>query len=155
MHTTPKRSAERLLPRRLRNRRQRAAAATAASAIAITAALILVFGAVLGPSRPGTAPLLAGFEARSYRPGEVAVLNIGGGTTNRVTLQLFLAGGAADPRAKARTWDGPTFGRGVTAPVQLERPAGRSQWLVRVPLGSHWPSGDYVARLSWNGHSDY
>ena len=155
MHTTPKRSAERLLPRRLRNRRQRAAAATAASAIAITAALILVFGAVLGPSRPGTAPLLAGFGARSYRPGEVAVLNIGGGTTNRVTLQLFLAGGAADPRAKARTWDGPTFGRGVTAPVQLERPAGRSQWLVRVPLGSHWPSGDYVARLSWNGHSDY
>jgi hypothetical protein len=141
-------------PRRLRTRGRRAAVTTVASGIATAAALVLVFGAVLGPGRAGTAPLLAGFEARSYRPGQVALLNIGGGTTNRVALQLFLAGGAADPRAQARAWDGPTFGRGVTPPVELHRPSG-AQWLVRVPIGANWPSGDYVARLSWNGHTDY
>jgi len=155
MDTDARRPRERQLPWDFRSRRQRAAAATLASAVAIAAALVLVFGAVLGPARGGAAPLLAGFEARSYRPGQVALLAIGGGTTNRVTLQLFLAGGAADPRAKARTWDGPTFGRGVTAPVQLRRPAGQSRWLARVHLASTWPSGDYVARLSWNGHTDY
>src|SRR5262245_36488788 len=155
MHTTPKRRAEQRLPRGLRSPRQRAAAATAASAVAVAAALVLVFGAVLGPGKAGTAPLLAGFEARSYRPGQVALLHIGGGTTNAVTLQLFLAGGAADPRAKARAWDGPTFGRGVTPPVQLHRPSGQSEWVARVPLGATWPSGDYVARLSWHGHTDY
>jgi N,N-dimethylformamidase beta subunit-like protein len=155
MDTTPQHLRERRSRWVPRSRRQRAAAATITSAVAIAAALVLVYGAVLGPARAGTTPLLAGFEARSYQPGQVALLNIGGGTTNRVTLQLFLAGGAADPRAKARAWDGPTFGRGVTAPVQLHRPAGGSSWLVRVPLGSNWPSGDYVARLSWHGHTDY
>ena len=78
MDTRPQRLRERRLPRGFRSRRQRAAAATLVSAVAIGAALVLVLGAVLGPARAGTAPLLAGFEARSYRPGQVATLSIGG-----------------------------------------------------------------------------
>src|SRR5262249_21227669 len=96
----------------------------AASAVAIAAALVLVFGAVLGPGKAGTAPLLAGFEARSYRPGQVALLKIGGGTTNAVTLQLFLAGGAAAPRAKARALDGPTCGQRGDATGAATSPEG-------------------------------
>ncbi|HJQ73972.1 MAG TPA: N,N-dimethylformamidase beta subunit family domain-containing protein [Gaiellaceae bacterium] len=136
-------------------RRQRAAAATLASGLAVVAGLAIVFGAVLGTSRAATPPpLLAGFEARSYAPGQTAVLDIGGGTTNRVTLQVFLAGGAAVPGAAAHGWDKVTFGTPVSAPQQLHRPSG-GPWVAQVPLDASWPSGDYVARLSWSGHTDY
>jgi hypothetical protein len=110
---------------------------------------------VLGPARAGTPPPLAGFEQRSYRPGQVALLNIAGGETNSVTLQIFLAGAPGAPGAAFGGWDKSTFGSAVTPPRQLRRPAGAQGWLVRVRLGSAWPSGDYVARLSWHGQTDY
>jgi len=117
---------------------------------------VLVYGALLGPGRAGTQPLLAGFEARSYAPGQVAVLAVGGGDTNRVTLQLFQAGASGTPGpAAAPGWDKSTFGKPVTVPRQVRRPAGKRRWLVHIRLGSDWPSGDYVARLSWRGHADY
>jgi hypothetical protein len=117
--------------------------------------LVVVFAAVLGEGRAAISPLLAGFQARSYAPGQVASLAIGGGTTNRVTLQFFLAGGAAVPGAAAHGWDKVTFGRPMSAPQVLRRPAGGQSWLVHLRLRSDWPSGDYVARLRWNGHTDY
>ena len=115
---------------------------------------MVVFGAVLGSGRAANEPLLAGFEARSYAPGQVAVLDIGGGTTSRVTLQFFLAGAAVAPGAAAHGWDRVTFGQPMSAPQQLHRPSG-GRWLAHLRLGSDWPSGDYVARLSWHGHTDY
>jgi hypothetical protein len=68
--------------------------------VAIAAALVFVYAAVLGPTFAGTAPLLAGFEARSYAPGETATLRIAGGGTSKVTLLLFLGAGThLRPRA--------------------------------------------------------
>ena len=75
------------------------AAASLTSSVAVVAALALVFGVVLGTGRAATSPLLAGFEARSYAPGQVAVLDIRGGQTNRVTLQVFQAGASGTPGA--------------------------------------------------------
>jgi hypothetical protein len=129
------------------------AAASVAFGIAIAAALVFVYAAVLGPTFAGTAPLLAGFEARSYVPGQTATLRIGGGGTSKVTLQLFLAGGPAAVGAASLGWDRTTFGRAVTVPPQVHRP--RGPWLVHVRLGSSWPSGDYVARVTWPGHTGY
>ena len=83
MHSTANPFHDPPLGRFLRSRRQRATLATLGSGIAVAAALAIVFGTVLGPSRAGTEPLLAGFEARSYAPGQTAVLDIGGGTTDR------------------------------------------------------------------------
>jgi hypothetical protein len=131
-------------------------AAGLVSGVAVVAAVAVVFGAVLGAGRAGTSPLLAGFEARSYAPGQVAVLDIGGGDTSRATLQIFQAGaaGTAGPAA-APGWDARTYGKPVTAPALVRRPSGDGRWLVHVRLGSHWASGDYVARLSWGPHTDY
>jgi N,N-dimethylformamidase beta subunit-like, C-terminal len=122
--------------------------------VAVAAALVVVFGAVLGSGRAATGPLLAGFEARSYAPGQVALLDIGGGTTSRVMLQFFLAGGAAVRGGGVHGWDKVTFGEPMSAPQQLHRPSS-GRWLAHVRVGSDWPSGDYVARLSWHGHTDY
>jgi hypothetical protein len=154
MHSTANPLHDPPLARFLRTRRQRATLATFGSAIAVTAALAIVFGIVLAPSRAGTPPLLAGFEARSYAPGQTAVLDIGGGATDRVTLQLFLAGSPVTPTAQSFGWDRTLFGRAVTAPRQVLRPA-RSRWHVHVRLDATWPSGDYVARLRWHGHTAY
>jgi len=111
---------------------------------------------VLGPGRAATGPTLAGFEARSYIPGQLATLEIGGGQTSRATLQIFQAGASGTPGpAAAPGWDKDTFGKPVTTPRQVQRPAGSRRWLVHVRLGSSWPSGDYVARLSWGAHTDY
>jgi hypothetical protein len=131
-------------------------AASLASGVAAIAAVAIVFGFVLGPGRAGTSPLLAGFQARSYAPGQVAVLKIGGGDTSRATLQIFQAGASGTPGPAAATgWDKHTFGKPVTAPQQVQRPSGKGRWLVHVRLGSSWASGDYVARLSWGSHADY
>lgn len=107
-------------------------------------------------STGGPAPTLAGFEARSYAPGQVAVLAIDRARTRSVTLQIFQAGASGTPGpAAAPGWDRRTFGKPVTAPLQLRRPAGTGRWLVHVRLGSSWTSGDYVARLTWPGQTDY
>ena len=108
-----------------RSRRQRAAAASFVSSIAIVAALVVVFGTVLGSGHAGTGPTLAGFAARSYAPGQVAVLDIGGSQTDSATLQIFRAGASGTPGpAAAPGWDKNTFGKPMTAPRQVRRPAG-------------------------------
>ena len=108
-------------------------AANLASGVAVAAATAVVFGVVLGPGRAGTSPLLAGFQARSYAPGQVAVLAIGGGDTNRARLQIFQAGASGTPgQSAAPGWDKHTFGKPVTAPQQVRRPPGKSRWLVQV-----------------------
>ena len=156
MNIAPNHLRHRRVPRSPRARRQRAAAASLASGVATVAAFAVVFGAVLSPSNAATGPLLAGFLARSYAPGQTAVLAIGGGQTDRATLQIFQAGASGTPGpAVASGWDKSTFGKPVTAPQQVRRPRGPGRWLVRVRLGSTWASGDYVARLSWGGHTDY
>jgi hypothetical protein len=131
-------------------------AANLASGVAVVAAVALVFGVVLGTGHAATSPLLAGFQARSYAPGQVAVLGIRGGDTNRATLQFFQAGASGTPGpAVGAGWDKHTFGKPVTAPQHVRRPSGGRRWIVHVRLGSNWASGDYVARLSWSGHTDY
>jgi hypothetical protein len=138
------------------SRRQRAAFLTAVSGVVTVAALVGVYGIVLRPGSAATQPLLAGFEARSYAPGQVAKLNVAGDDTDRVTLQLFQAGASGTPGpAAAPGWDKTTFGKPVTAPQLVRRPAGKRDWLVRIHIGSNWSSGDYVARLSWGGNTDY
>ncbi len=155
MATAPSRLRHPRAPRALRSRRQRRAALAVASGVAIAAALVLVYAAVLGPAGTGTQPLLAGFAERSYAPGQVAVLRVAGGATQQATLQLFLAGAAETSGAKRGGWDRHTFGKPVTAPRPLHRPAAGSPWTVSIRLGSRWQSGDYVARLTWPGHHDY
>jgi hypothetical protein len=131
-------------------------AAGLASGVAVIAAVAIVFGVVLGPGQAGTSPLLAGFGARSYVPGQVAVLNIGGGNTSRATLQIFQAGDSGTPGpAAAPGWDKNTYGKPVTVPQQVRRPSGKGRWLVHIRLGSTWASGDYVARLTWGARTDY
>jgi N,N-dimethylformamidase beta subunit-like protein len=139
-----------IAPRRFRP------AANLASGVAAVTAAALVFGVVLGPGHAGTSPLLAGFLARSYAPGQVAVLDIRAGDTSRATLQIFQAGASGTPGpAAAPGWDKPTFGKPVTAPLVVRRPSGNRRWLVHIRVGSSWASGDYVARLTWGGHTDY
>src|SRR3954470_10242906 len=130
--------------------------ANLASGVAVAAATAIVFGVVLGPGHAGTSPLLAGFLARSYAPGQVALLAVRGGDTTRARIQIFQAGasGTSGPAA-ARGWDKHTFGKPVTAPQRVRRPSGTRRWLVHVRLGSNWASGDYVARLTWGVHTDY
>ena len=156
MNISANRLRQRRIPPSPRSRRQRATTVSAASSAAIVAALAIVYGAVLGPSRAATTPTLAGFEARSYAPGQVAVLAVGGSRPSRATLQVFQAGASGTPGpAAAPGWDKNTFGKPVTTPEVVSRPAGASRWLVHVRLGSDWASGDYVARLTWPGHADY
>jgi hypothetical protein len=156
MNVAPHYLRQRRIPHLPRSRRQRVAIANVVSGVAVVAAFALVYGTVLSSGRASAAPLLAGFGARSYAPGQVAVLNIGGGDTNRATLQIFQAGASGTPGpAAAPGWDKSTFGKPVTTPQQLQRPSGNRRWAVHVPLGSRWASGDYVARLTWGAHTDY
>jgi hypothetical protein len=130
-------------------------AANLASGVAVAVATAVVFGVVLSPSRAATSPLLAGFQARSYAPGQVATLNVRGAETNRATLQIFQAGASGTPGATAASgWDKHTFGKPVTAPRRVRRQSG-NRWRVRVRVGSDWASGTYVARLTWGNHADY
>ena len=103
----------------------------------------------------GRRPLLAAFGARSYRPGRVAVLRIDSSPVSRLTLRLFLAGGAGTTAVAPGARDRLTFGQAVTEQVQVRRPRGGRAWLVHIRLGSDWPSGDYLAHLSAPGVSDY
>jgi N,N-dimethylformamidase beta subunit-like protein len=154
MNIAPRRLRARRIPRLPRSRRQRAAIAGLGVAVAVAVAVVLAV--VLSSGHAGNSPLLAGFEARSYAPGQVAVLNIGGGDTTRARLQIFQAGASGAPGpAAAPGWDKRTFGKPVTTPRQVRRPSGNSRWLVHLRLGSSWPSGDYVARLTWGAHTDY
>jgi hypothetical protein len=121
--------------------------------LGVTAALIIAGAsyaagrATASASNPG--PTLAGFGARSYAPGQVAVLNIEGGQTSSATLQIFQAGASGTPGpAAAPGWDKNTFGKPVTEPEHVRRPAGAQRWLVHIRLGSTWASGAYVARLT-------
>jgi hypothetical protein len=156
MNIAPHHLSDRWSSRSPRSRRQLAATASALFGAAVVVALVVVFGVVLGPGRAASTPLLAGFEARSYAPGQVAVLDVGGGGTNRATLQIFRAGASGTPGpAAAPGWDKDTFGKPVTTPQQVQRPQSGGRWSVHVPLASSWPSGDYVARLSWGSHTDY
>src|SRR5579864_2739976 len=97
MNIAPQRLRQRRIPHAPGSRRQRAAAASLASGVAVVAALLVVFGVVLSSGQAATGQLLAGFQARSYAPGQVAVLAIGGGQTNRVMLQIFQAGASGTP----------------------------------------------------------
>src|SRR5947208_14591051 len=116
MNIAPYRLQQGRISRSPRARRQRAAAASLASGVAVTAAVAVVFGVVLGAGRAGTSPLLAGFGARSYAPGQVAVLDIGGGATNRATPPLLPGRASRNPApAAAPGRDKPTFGKPATA----------------------------------------
>lgn len=125
---------------------------------AIVAASAYVYVSLLAPAAasPGQ-PLLAGLAHRSYRPGQVATLRIDGGTATSATLQIFLAGAAGGdaPVTAQPGRDANTHGEAVSAPSTVSRPSDGTPWKVRIPLGADWPSGDYVARLSWPGHSAY
>ncbi len=127
-----------------------------AYSVALIAALILCNAFVLGSGKAATAELLAGFQARSYAPGQMAALRIEGGAQRRVTLQFFLAGAVrAHVRGLSSTsWDKNTFGKPVGAPQILDAPES-GPWTAHVRLGANWLSGDYVARLTWPGGSDY
>ena len=158
MVIAPERPRERPIPAPLplrRQQRRRRHDLPVLTAVVLVAALVLVYTLVLVPGGTKPQPLLAGFGARSYKPGQVAVLRIAGGFTKRATLQLFLAGAVGTSRAKWGGWDKHTFGKPMSAPQPLHRPATGNPWTVRLRLGSSWPSGDYVARLTWRGHHDY
>ena len=127
------------------------------SGVALVVGVVLLYAVVLAPGKAATAPLLAGFDARSYAPGDVATLRIDPGAPRRVTLQFFLAGATlADVPGitKRKGWDKPTFGKPVSETQVLRRPASGA-WVVHLPLGATWPSGDYVARLTWSGGAAY
>ena len=136
-----------------RARRRRLAAISLLVAGAMVAASVYVYSVVAATP----APLLAGFGERSYRPGQVALLRIGGGAVTRAKLQIFLAGasGGDAPVLAKPGWDKHTFGEAVTTPRLVRRSVGGAPWTVPIRLGTNWPSGDYVARLTWPGHSDY
>jgi hypothetical protein len=117
--------------------------------------LLLVSPAAGGGGGGGGHLLLSGFGARSYRPGQVAVLRTQPTQARRMVLQVFLAGGVEAPGVSAADWDRRIFGEPMTAPRTLERREGGEPWVIHIRLGASWPSGDYVARLRWLGQTDY
>ena len=118
-------------------------------------ALGFVFALAARAAVRGNPPPLAGFAARSYRPGQVAVLHIYATGTRRATLRLFLAGGSGSGPAGKGGDDRLVFGKAMILPRPLRRARLDEPWLVRIHLASSWPSGDYVARVSWPGHTVY
>lgn len=124
-----------------------------AAAVALLASVLLPSAVAQGAA--GRGGLLAGFEARSYRAGDTAVLRMSATPARRVVLQLFLAGGADAPGGASAGWDRRIFGEPVTASRELRRRDGGRSWVVHFRLGANWPSGTYVARLRWLRHTDY
>src|SRR5580765_3407696 len=150
MHPTANPLHERRIARRRRTRRRRMAAGSVVFGIVVAAALAFVYAAVLGPSLAGTAPLLAGFEARSYVPGQTATLRIAGGGTSKVTLQLYLAGAPVESGTTSLGWDRTTFGRAVTVPHGL-RPVHPPSAQARHPAGARGGADKHVAGLQRDG----
>ena len=109
-----------------------------------------------GRAAPGASPLLAGFEARSYcarRRSPCSADRRRHGPRHAPDLPRRRVRDAGP--VAAHGWDKHTFGKPVTAPA-ARCPAPRDRaWLAHVPLGADWPSGDYVARLTWRAHTDY
>jgi len=158
MSTPPITVRDRLTHATPRARRQWLASLSLLWGPALLLASACVYMYVLAPATAGNpAPLLAGFDQRSYEPGQVASLRLDGGTATRASLQLFLAGAAGGdaPLTPQHGWDRNTFGEAVTAPRTVTRPTGNGPWTVRIHLGARWPSGDYVARLSVPGGTAY
>jgi len=123
---------------------------------AVAVASFFVYGALTSSaySSPPMPPVLAGFGERSFRPGQVASLAITSAHVRRVTLQLFLAGAVNGdaPIARQPGWDDEIFGAPVTAPRLVPL---RVHTTLPIHIPADWPSGDYVVRLTWPGHSDY
>jgi N,N-dimethylformamidase beta subunit-like, C-terminal len=130
-----------------------AVVATIGLVLGTAAALVFAVAPTAG-SRAG-GPLRAGFGKRSYEPGQVAVLHIDGTATRQATLELFLAGGADAPGVAGAGRDRLLYGRPMSTPLPVQHVDPGTPWLVHVHLGADWPSGDYVARLRWAGHTDY
>ena len=103
----------------------------------------------------GRRPLLSGFGARSFRPGQVAVLRTQATQAKRLVLQIFLAGGVERPGVSTPEWDRRIFGEPMTGPRVLHREHGGGPWIIHIRLGADWPSGDYAARLRWLRQTDY
>ena len=131
-------------------------ALTATFGVVLVAGVVLVYAFVLGSGKAATAQVFAGFVDRSYAPGQIATLQIEGAPPPHVTIQFFLAGavGADVAAGKGTGWDKNTYGKPVSEPRILRR-IDAGPWIARIRLGAHWPSGDYVARLTWPGGSDY
>ena len=122
---------------------------------ALVAAGVLLLVSPAAGGGAGRPALLAGLGARSYRPGQVAVLRTEPTQARRMVLQVFLAGGVETPGVSSADWDRRIFGEPMTAPTALQRRQGGGPWVVHIPLGGDWPTGDYVARLRWLGQTDY
>jgi len=127
-----------------------------AAGVALGALLVLFNPIGLGAGKAATPELLSGFDARSYAPGDVATLRIEGGAARQVSVQFFLAGAVQgrEHGASPDSWDKYTYGKPVGTPQILTRPAS-GDWTVGLHLGAGWLSGDYVARLTWPGGTDY
>jgi N,N-dimethylformamidase beta subunit-like protein len=151
VHSTANPLYEPRIARSLRLRRRRIAGVAAGVVLGLALALMWTVTVGLGAPAP---PLLAGFEARSYAPGGIAQLAIRGGSTGSATLQVFKAGASVTPGETSLGRDRVTFGAAMAPPRTLHRPVGH-RWLARIHIGRNWPSGDYVARLTWPGHTDY
>jgi hypothetical protein len=124
----------------------------ALSVVALAAAAMLP--AMAPAAGHGGEPSSATFGARSYRPGDLAVLRIASGA-GHAWLQLFLVGGHEAPAAQGAAWDRPTTGEAMTTPRLLTRPGGGRAWVVHIPVRWSWPSGVYVARLRLAGATRY
>ena len=134
-----------IAPYRLANAGSRALPRVAGSAggasparphrVAVVAALVLVFGLVLGPGRADACAAARRLRAHAAtRPARSPCSPIGGGDTNRATLQIFLAGASGLPaRRAAPGWDKHTFGKPVTAPQHCTAPRPERRWTRTCP----------------------
>ena len=92
------------------------------------------------PSAAAGVHVHAAFNARSYRPGQVAALRIFDSPSRSLTLDLF-AGAALHDRALTAAEVRPTWR------IALH---GRAPWTVYMRMG-HWQSGVYLVRLATRG----
>jgi hypothetical protein len=114
-----------------------------AGLLALAGALAVVFfhPPASGEDEPGGSTyaepaVTASFEARSYAPGQTALLAIR--THGTISLRIFRAG-LEEQRARS---DDLMAGKPVSAKVQVHGPG-----VVHVPVGN-WTSGVYFARMT-------